>query len=55
MDEPKNPIEEWGMVLDPPIELSAEEIPLFLQGIADLKAGRVRPLEDIERDLEGGK
>lgn len=45
------PAQEWGMIIDPPISLPGEEIPLFLKGIAEMNAGLVRPLADIERDM----
>lgn len=44
--------EEWGMIIESGISLPAEEIPLFLQGIADLRAGNTKPIEYIRKELE---
>jgi hypothetical protein len=52
-DDPKIDIfpDGWGMKIDPNDNLSPEEARELIKGIEDLNAGRVRSLEEIEKDL----
>ena len=46
------PIEEWGMILDPPIELREEEIGPFIHGLTEIAEGK-EPLFKQEEILMG--